>query len=47
MDAKRNVIAFFEVPEKKHDYSRVVMLSDDWEDCTVGLDEGCFEVPEF
>ena len=44
---KRNVIAFFEAPEKKHDYSRDVMLSDDWEDCTVGLDEGCFEVPEF
>lgn len=42
--AKRQVVAFFEAPKKK--YTREEMLSDEWEDCIVGVDAGCIEVPE-
>jgi len=40
--SKRQVVAFFQAP--KH-YTREEMLSDLWEDCVVGQDAGCLELP--
>lgn len=56
--AKRQIVAFFESPslglssttERSEpefvQYTREYMMSDLWEDCIVGIDEGCLEVPE-
>lgn len=42
-EVKRN-IAYFEAPIS---YSKETMLSEDWEDCIVGVDEGCLALPEY
>lgn len=42
---KRQTVAFFQSPMDKT-FSREEMMSDLWEDCIVGIDEGCLEVPE-
>lgn len=42
-EQKRNV-AYFEAPIS---YSKEAMLSDDWEDCIVGVDEGCLAIPDW
>lgn len=42
---KRQVVAFFEAPQSQKSYTREEMLSEDWEDCIVGVDAGCMELP--
>jgi hypothetical protein len=44
---KRQIVAFFQSPsEEAKSLTRNEMLSDLWEDCLVGIDENCLEVPE-
>lgn len=44
---KRQMVAFFQSPsEEAKSFTRNEMLSDLWEDCLVGIDENCLEVPE-
>ncbi|CAD6580479.1 MAG: hypothetical protein CYPHOPRED_001227 [Cyphobasidiales sp. Tagirdzhanova-0007] len=43
---KRNNIAFFQVPALAETTSKIEMMSEDWEDCIIGVDAGCLEVPE-
>lgn len=49
---KRDIVAFFQSPSKestissKTHYTRDEMLSDLWEDCIVGQDPECLELPE-
>ena len=42
-EVKRN-IAFFEAPVS---YSKETMLSEDWEDCIIGVDADCIAIPDY